>query len=77
MALRDKDGKPIISQENIEHFPKYSKLASAVKTYAEPKKTMTKALEENGNVGKGPAARKKSAEAKKKQPLQKATGVEL
>ena len=33
MALKDKDGKPIISQENIDKFPEYDDLASIVKSY--------------------------------------------
>ncbi len=37
MELKDKNGKKIISQENIERFPKSNDLASAVKAYAKPK----------------------------------------
>ncbi len=33
MALKDKDGKPIISQENIDKFPEHNPLTSAVKAY--------------------------------------------
>lgn len=43
MSLKDKDGQPIISQENIERFSKYGELAAEVKAYLQPK---------NGRVSK-------------------------
>ena len=44
MALKGKDGKPIISQENIKHFSEYSPLAPAVKAYLQPEKKKTASL---------------------------------
>ena len=72
MALKDKDGKPIISQENIDKFPKYSDLASAVKAYKQvnikqhlkaQSKSGGKKLEQNpeGYVKKGQKSAPSSA----------------
>lgn len=44
MALKDKDGKPIISQENIDNFPESSPLSEAVKSY---KRTSIQKIMEN------------------------------
>ena len=34
MSLKDKDGKPIISKENIDKFPQNNPLTPVVKAYA-------------------------------------------
>ena len=44
MSLKDKDGQPIISQENIEQFPKNNKLYSVVKAYERPKENVPSKL---------------------------------
>lgn len=72
MALKDKEGKPIISQENIDKFPEYDDLAQVVKTYKRSSgikqamqtkaKAGAKKLEQNpeGYVKKGKTTSKKS-----------------
>ena len=63
MSLRDKDGKPIISQENIGCFPKTSPFASVIRNYGQtetpkfPLKTGSKkGNPQRGNYG-GPGGR--------------------
>lgn len=71
MALKDKDGQPIISQENIERYSPYEELAPAVKSYLKPaqkeskKKTITEKLKSTGNHGLSPKERKAHANARK------------
>lgn len=49
MSLKDKDGKPIISQENIDHFPERNDLSKAVKAYK--RTSIQKGLEKQAKAG--------------------------
>ena len=65
MALKDKDGKPIISKENVEHFLEYDKLAPDVQAaYEAAHKSMSKTLQEKGFKGKDSEERKASSARK-------------